>query len=47
MSRKTKLPARLPAAIAIVSDTLGVLPDPALITTDQWQGGGAEILLAN
>ncbi|MBI2498011.1 MAG: PAS domain S-box protein [Opitutae bacterium] len=38
---------RLPAAIAAVSGTIGVLADPALITTDQWRGGGVEIILAN
>ncbi|MDI1248146.1 MAG: ATP-binding protein [Lacunisphaera sp.] len=40
-------PARMPDALAAISGTLGVLADPALITTDRWQSGGVEIVLAN
>ncbi len=47
MTRATKTPARMPDALAAISGTLAVLADPALITTDQWQGGGVEIVLAN
>jgi len=48
MTRPTKTPpARMPDALAAVSGTLAVLAEPALITTDQWQGGGVEIVLAN
>jgi PAS domain S-box-containing protein len=47
MPETTKPPARLPAAIAAFSGTIGVLADPALVTTDRWQSGGVEIMLAN
>ena len=40
-------PARMPDALAAISGTLRVLADPALITTDRWQSGGVEIVLAN
>lgn len=47
MPSANKKPAAFPAAIATLSGTLMVFPDPALITTDHWQGGGVDIMLAN
>ena len=37
----------LPPAIATLSGTLSGFGDAALVTRDQWQGGGVEIVLAN
>ena len=37
----------MPEEIAILAGTLGPLGEPAVVTRDQWQGGGVEILIAN
>jgi len=47
MSRPPPLPAKLPDAIAAACGTIDALADPVLLTRDQWQGGGVEIMLAN
>jgi two-component system cell cycle sensor histidine kinase/response regulator CckA len=53
MARKAK-PARaaeagptMPAEIAVLAGTLAPLGEAAVVTRDQWQGGGVEILIAN
>ena len=43
MARATKSPAATPAQLAAVA----ALPDPAIITRDQWEKGGVEIIYAN
>ena len=43
MPRPTKAPARQPADVAAIA----ALPDPAIITHDQWEQGGAHIIFAN
>ncbi len=40
-------PPGLPPAIAALAGTLRILGDAAVITSDQWSGGGVEIMLAN
>src|SRR5882757_5179580 len=40
------LPA-LPPALAALTGTLATLGDATVVTTDGWQGGGVEILVAN
>ncbi len=37
----------LPAVAAALAETIAGLPEPALITRDDWQGGGVEIVAAN
>src|SRR3954470_6729961 len=53
MARKAK-PAKaaeagptMPAEIAVLAGTLAPLGEAAVVTRDQWQGGGVEILIAN
>ena len=40
------LPA-MPGEIAVLAGTLGPLAEAAVVTRDQWQGGGVDILIAN
>ncbi len=40
-------PAALPPTIAALSGTVAALGDATVVTTDGWQGGGVEILVAN
>ena len=40
-------PPALPPALVALSGTLAAMNDAAVITQDQWQSGGVEILLAN
>lgn len=40
-------PPALPPALVALSGSLAAMNDAAVITRDQWQGGGVEILLAN
>ncbi len=40
-------PAPEPAALAAAQGTLAALPEAAVITRDQWDGGGVEIVFAN
>jgi signal transduction histidine kinase len=50
---KTSTPARalsrpaLPSEVRALAEALAALPDPAVITRDQWEGGGVEIVHAN
>ncbi len=41
------VPPALPPALVALSGTLAAMNDAAVITREQWQGGGVEILLAN
>ena len=38
---------KVPPAIGLLSGTLAGLSDAAVVTGDQWQGGGVEMLIAN
>lgn len=40
-------PAALPAELALLAEALDALPDPILLTRDNWSTGGAEIVWAN